>query len=70
MRLKHRKPLVLEFIRRYIASNQEAPTIREIGRHFHLSSSASVYDILRALEKDGLIKRSRYGHRGTEIVGN
>jgi len=62
-----KKQRVFEFIRGYIASNREAPTFAEIGRHFQLSSSSSVFDILNALEKDGLIKRNR-SWRGIEIV--
>jgi repressor LexA len=59
---------VYEFIRRYIDSNQEPPTIAEIGRQFQMSSSASVHSILLALERDGLIKRIPNVSRGIEIV--
>jgi repressor LexA len=59
---------VYEFIRRYIESNTEPPTIAEIGRHFQMSSSASVHAILVALEREGLIKRIPNVSRGIEIV--
>src|SRR5688572_24854578 len=59
---------VFEFIRRYIESNQEAPTIAEIGRQFQMSSSASVHAILIALEREGLIKRTPHVSRGIQIV--
>ncbi len=59
---------VYEFIRRYIESNQEPPTIAEIGRQFQMSSSASVHGILLALEREGLIKRIPNVSRGIEIV--
>ena len=59
---------VYEFIRRYIESNHEPPTIAEIGRQFQLSSSASVHAILVALEREGLIKRIPNVSRGIEIV--
>src|SRR5688572_14314611 len=59
---------VFEFIRRYIESNQEAPTIAEIGRQFQMSSSASVHAILIALEREGLIKRIPNVSRGIQIV--
>src|SRR5262245_24411650 len=59
---------VFEFIRRYIESNQEPPTIAEIGRQFQMSSSASVHGILLALEREGLIKRIPNVSRGIEIV--
>jgi repressor LexA len=59
---------IYEFIRRYIASNEEPPTIAEIGRQFQMSSSASVHAILSALEREGLIKRIPNVSRGIEIV--
>jgi repressor LexA len=59
---------VYEFIKRYIESNEEPPTIAEIGRNFQISSSASVHGILSALEREGLIKRTPNISRGIEIV--
>jgi len=59
---------VYEFIRRYIESNQEPPTIAEIGRHFQMRSSASVHAILLVLEREGMIKRIPNVSRGIEIV--
>src|ERR1043165_4766067 len=63
---KQRK--VYEFIKGYIKSNDEPPTIAEIGKHFQISSSASVHGILLALEREGLIKRTPNISRGIEIV--
>ena len=59
---------VYEFIKGYIESNDEPPTIAEIGRHFQISSSASVHGILRALEREGLIKRTPNISRGIALV--
>src|SRR6267378_1367228 len=59
---------IYEFIRRYIESNKEPPTIAEIGRQFQMSSSASVHGILSALEREGLIKRIPNVSRGIEII--
>jgi repressor LexA len=59
---------IFEFIRRYIDSNQEPPTIAEIGRQFEMRSSASVHAVLVALEREGLIKRTPNVSRGIEIV--
>lgn len=59
---------IYEFIRRYVESNQEPPTIAEIGRQFEMRSSASVHAILTALEREGLIKRIPNVSRGIEIV--
>ena len=59
---------IFEFIRRIIESNQEAPTIAEIGRHCQMRSSASGHAVLTALEREGLIKRTPNVSRGIEIV--
>ena len=59
---------VFEFIRRYIESNHEPPTIAEIGRQFQMSSSASVHAILIALEREGLIKRIPNVSRGIQVI--
>ena len=59
---------VYDFIRRYMESNQEPPTMAEIGRQFQMSSSASVHGILLALEREGLIKRIPNVSRGIELV--
>ena len=70
---------VYDFIRRYMESNQEPPTMAEIGRQFQMRSSASVHGILIALERDlsvvlafnereGLIKRIPNVSRGIELV--
>ena len=59
---------IYEFIRRYIESNHEAPTIAEIGRQFQMRSSASVHAVLTALEREGLIKRIPNVSRGIQIV--
>src|ERR1051325_4174925 len=59
---------IFEFIRRYIESNQEPPTIAEIGRQFQMRSSASVHAVLTALEREGLIKRIPNVSRGIQIV--
>ena len=59
---------IYEFIRRYIESNHEPPTIAEIGRQFQMRSSASVHAVLVALEREGLIKRTPNVSRGIEIV--
>lgn len=59
---------IFDFIRRYIDSNHEAPTIAEIGRQFQMRSSASVHAVLTALEREGLIKRIPNVSRGIQVV--
>ena len=59
---------IFEFIRRYIESNQQPPTIAEIGKYFQIKSPASVHAVLTALEREGLIKRIPNVSRGIQIV--
>ncbi len=63
-----RQRQVYEFISRSIEVHKQPPTIAEIGRHFNMSSPASVHSILSALEREGLIKRIPNVSRGIEIV--
>ena len=58
---------VLGFIKSYIAINDEAPTIAEIGEFLNFSSPASVHAILAAMENQGTIKRTRQW-RGIIII--
>lgn len=67
MRLRHRKQQVYELLKRYLTSNTEAPTIREIGSWIGLNSVSGVHRILVAMEQDGLIKRTR-AWKSIEIV--
>jgi repressor LexA len=68
MAVTARQRQVYEFICRYVEAQRQPPTIAEIGRHFHMTSSASVHSILSALEREGLIKRIPNVSRGIEVV--
>lgn len=63
-----RQRQVYDFICRYIQTENQPPTIAEIGKHFRMSSPASVHSILSALEREGLIKRIPNVSRGIELV--
>src|SRR6267142_717152 len=63
-----RQRQVYEFIRRYLETNNQPPTIAEIGGQFQMTSSASVHSILSVLEREGLIKRIPNVSRGIEII--
>ena len=63
-----RQRQVYEFICRYLETNDQPPTIAEIGGQFQMTSSASVHSILSALEREGLIKRIPNVSRGIELV--
>jgi repressor LexA len=63
-----RQRQIYEFISRHIEAHKLPPTIAEIGRHFKMSSSASVHSILSALEREGLIRKIPNVSRGIELL--
>lgn len=65
-----RQKQVLDYLVRYIGANGFAPTMKEIGQQFKLSSPASVHHILTGLEENGAIQRIPNVSRGIEIVEN
>jgi len=58
---------VLEFIRERIQQDIP-PTIREIAKHMGFSSTGTVRDYLKALEKKGYLKRENYLSRSIELL--
>src|SRR5438132_3401386 len=67
--LTPRRKQILEYLEHYIEQHGYAPTIQEIGRHFHLSSTATVHKHLTALEQLGMIERSQHRTRSIEFKG-
>jgi repressor LexA len=63
-----RQERIYRFICNYISSNGIAPTIAEIGKQCSLRSSASVHEVLVALENQGMIERTPNIARGIKIV--
>lgn len=59
---------VLKFIYEQIRFKQLAPTIREIGEHFHFSSTGTVRDYLSALVNKGYIRVQEGKSRAIELV--
>ena len=68
MAITARQRQVFEFINRYLEVHKQPPTIAEIGRHFKMSSPASVHNIISTLEREGLIRKIPNVSRGIEIV--
>jgi repressor LexA len=52
----------MDWIKGFIAENGMPPTVREIGREFSIESS-SVFDLLKALERKGTLRRGKLGAR-------
>lgn len=67
---RQRQKRIYEFIKGYISSNKQSPTIREIAAFIGYKSVSGVHDALRHLERKGLIRRNKArAWRDLEIVG-
>lgn len=70
MPITARQRRVLDYITSYFETNQEPPTMAEIGRQFGMTSLASVHSVLSILEREGLIHRIPNVSRGIELIKN
>src|SRR5258708_36661785 len=68
MHLTRRQKEILDYLGGYIGEHGYAPTIEEIGRHFGLSSLATVHKHLTNLQEKGLVKRAWNRSRALELV--
>lgn len=59
---------VLEWIKAFLREHGVPPTVREIGAAFGIKSS-SVFDLLKALERKGHLRRSSLGARSLIVEG-
>src|SRR5262245_8987874 len=57
-----------ESLRRLMQKKGESPTVRELVDLMQYSSPRAVTQYLEALERKGLIARSRYEHRGIKLI--
>ena len=69
-KLSERQRNILVYIRDYLEERGYPPSIREIGDRVGISSTSVVDYNLRALERDGYIRRDREVSRGLELVGD
>jgi repressor LexA len=68
MPITARQRRVLDYITNYFETNQEPPTMAEIGRQFGMTSLASVHNVLSILERQGFIRRIPNVSRGIELI--
>src|SRR5206468_7096904 len=68
MPITARQRRVLDYIKHYFDTHQEATTIAEIGKEFGMTSSASAHNAVAILEREGLIRRIPNVSRGIELV--
>lgn len=62
--LSKRQQQTLEFIKRYVAKNNQSPSLAEIAGALGVSTKATVGEHLAALEKKGYIRRVAGAYRG------
>lgn len=67
MELTDRQREIFSFIQAFIKERGYPPSIREIGKHFHIYPRAA-FDHLKALERKGYLKRRSLMSRGLEIL--
>jgi repressor LexA len=69
-KLSDRQRNILKYIQEYVDERGYPPSIREIGDRVGISSTSVVDYNLRALERDGFIRRDREVSRGLEVVAS
>ena len=67
MNLTPRQREILDFVKEFTLESGYPPSVREIGRHFHIYPRAA-FDHLRALERKGYLRRRHTKSRGIEIL--
>ncbi len=66
--LTKRQKQILDFIIGFIEENGYAPTYQEIGDYFDLSSPATIYQHIKALEDKGYLKSEYNAKRSLEVL--
>ncbi len=68
MALTKRQKQIFDYVRGFIEEHGYSPSLEEIGRHFGLSSVATVHKHVTNLVKKGLLRRSWNQNRSIEVV--
>jgi len=66
--LTKKQKQILDFITEFIAAHEYAPSYREIAEHFNLTSTATVFEHVKALEDKGYLKSASKSARSLEVV--
>ena len=66
--LSERQRQMLQYIQQFIHRHGYPPSIRDIGNAVNISSTSVVDYNLRALERDGYLRRTREVSRGMELL--
>jgi len=68
--LTKRQKEILDYINDFISDNGYAPSYREIGDYFGLSSSATIAEHIHSLQSKGFLKTDPNEARSIELVEN
>lgn len=68
MALTRRQKQIYDYINDFIEKNGYSPSLEEVGRHFGLSSVATVHKHVTNLVRKGLLRRSWNQNRSIEVV--
>lgn len=66
--LTERQQEILKFIQQFLGESGYPPTLREIGKHFQISSTFGVKRHLEALEKKGYLNIESNASRGISLI--
>jgi len=66
--LTKRQKEILDYINEFIADKGYAPSYREIGQYFNLSSSATVAEHVQTLQNKGYLKTDPNEARSIEVI--
>ncbi len=66
--LTKRQKEILDYVNKHVDENGYAPTLKEIGARFGLSSPATVYNHIELLIQKGYLKKTPHQGRGIELV--
>ncbi len=53
----------------FLTEHTYQPSVREIGRHFHIKSTKTVSELLHSLERKGYVERDPSRSRGVRLIG-
>jgi len=67
-KLTKKQKQILDYITEFIATYEYAPSYREIAEHFGLTSTATVFEHIKALEDKGYLKSPGKLPRSLEII--
>ena len=60
---------VYHYLLDFLTKHTYQPSVREIGRRFHIKSTKTVSELLQSLERKGYIERDPSRSRGVRLIG-